>query len=177
MEQVFGQVSELFQKHFETRTRNLKIRTYKVVPLTKNSGVLEYVQDSISYNDYLVTAHARYHPNDWSHATCRRAIAEARSGSRENQLTAYQSVIRHFQPALRFFLMEKFLDPDDWFASTQSYTRSTAVMSIVGHVLGLGDRHGQNILLNEKTGEVVHIDLGVSFEQVNISTSTHLITG
>jgi ataxia telangiectasia mutated family protein len=35
----------------------------------------------------------------------------------------------------------------------------------LGHVLGLGDRHGHNILLDERTGEVVHIDLGVAFEQ------------
>ena len=42
---------------------------------------------------------------------------------------------------------------------------------MIGHVLGLGDRHGQNILLDKKTGEVVHIDLGIAFEQVNPSLS------
>lgn len=61
--------------------------------------------------------------------------------------------------------MEKFNNPDDWFSKRSAYTRSTAAISILGHVLGLGDRHGHNILLDEKTGEVVHIDLGVAFEQ------------
>jgi serine-protein kinase ATM len=61
--------------------------------------------------------------------------------------------------------MEKFNNPDDWFGKRLAYTRSTAAISILGHVLGLGDRHGHNILLDEKTGEVVHIDLGVAFEQ------------
>ena len=41
--------------------------------------------------------------------------------------------------------------------------RSLAVMSVVGYVLGLGDRHLDNILLNFSTGEVVHIDYGVCF--------------
>jgi len=30
----------------------------------------------------------------------------------------------------------------------------------------LGDRHLSNILLDSSTGEVVHIDLGIAFEQV-----------
>jgi ataxia telangiectasia mutated family protein len=60
--------------------------------------------------------------------------------------------------------MEHFLNPDDWFARRLAYSRSTAAISILGYVLGLGDRHGHNILLDEQTGEVVHIDLGVAFE-------------
>lgn len=30
----------------------------------------------------------------------------------------------------------------------------------VGHIIGLSDRHVQNIMIDEKTGEVVHIDHG-----------------
>jgi ataxia telangiectasia mutated family protein len=32
--------------------------------------------------------------------------------------------------------------------------------SLVGYILGLGDRHVQNILINEQSAELVHIDLG-----------------
>jgi ataxia telangiectasia mutated family protein len=48
-----------------------------------------------------------------------------------------------------------------------AYARSVATTSIVGHVLGLGDRHVSNILLDNGTGEVVHIDLGIAFDQVS----------
>lgn len=34
------------------------------------------------------------------------------------------------------------------------------VFSLVGYILGLGDRHVQNILINEQSAELVHIDLG-----------------
>lgn len=47
-----------------------------------------------------------------------------------------------------------------------NYARSVATTSIVGHVLGLGDRHTANILMDDRTGEVVHIDLGIAFDQV-----------
>ena len=38
----------------------------------------------------------------------------------------------------------------------------------VGYILGLGDRHIQNILIDTKTAEMIHIDLGVAFEQGRI---------
>lgn len=33
-------------------------------------------------------------------------------------------------------------------------------------MLGIGDRHAQNILLDYKTAQVIHIDFGITFEQV-----------
>jgi ataxia telangiectasia mutated family protein len=71
--------------------------------------------------------------------------------------------------------MEYFPDPDEWFVKRTAYTRSTAAVSMLGHVLGLGDRHGHNILLDSKTGEVVHIDLGVAFEMGRILPVPELV--
>ena len=38
----------------------------------------------------------------------------------------------------------------------------------VGYILGLGDRHVMNILIDCAGGELVHIDLGIAFEQGRI---------
>lgn len=37
-------------------------------------------------------------------------------------------------------------------------------MSIVGYVIGLGDRHPQNIMIQKNTGKIVHIDFGDCFD-------------
>lgn len=66
----------------------------------------------------------------------------------------------------RRFFTEFFSSPSDWFERRLAYTRSVAASSIVGYVLGLGDRHPHNILINTQTAELVHIDLGVAFGQV-----------
>lgn len=51
-----------------------------------------------------------------------------------------------------------------WLERRTSYTRSLAVMSMVGYILGLGDRHPSNIMLERQTGKIVHIDFGDCFE-------------
>ena len=38
------------------------------------------------------------------------------------------------------------LDASDWWLKTQAFARSAAVTSMVGYVIGLGDRHLDNIL-------------------------------
>lgn len=68
--------------------------------------------------------------------------------------------------AFRFFFLEYFKSSmEAWHTARTLYTRSCAVNSIVGHILGIGDRHTSNILVHTKTGEVVHIDFGIVFEQ------------
>jgi serine-protein kinase ATM len=164
MEQVFEQVSNLLKDHRETRQRQLGIRTYKVLPLTMNAGIIEFVSNTIPLHEYSLPAHQKYFPKDWKPNKCRKEISDAQSKSLPTRIQTYRNVCTNFQPVLRHFFFERFLNPDDWFTRRLAYSRSTAAISILGHVLGLGDRHGHNILLDEQTGEVVHIDLGVAFE-------------
>ena len=51
------------------------------------------------------------------------------------------------------------------FAKTQAFARSAAVMSMVGYVIGLGDRHLDNVLLDLRSAELLHIDYSVCFER------------
>uniref|UniRef100_A0A0P4WEM1 non-specific serine/threonine protein kinase n=1 Tax=Scylla olivacea TaxID=85551 RepID=A0A0P4WEM1_SCYOL len=53
----------------------------------------------------------------------------------------------------------------NWWSMTQTYAISTAVMSMIGYIIGLGDRHLDNVLVNLTSGEVVHIDYNVCFEK------------
>jgi FKBP12-rapamycin complex-associated protein len=51
-----------------------------------------------------------------------------------------------------------------WLERRTNYSRSLAVMSIVGYILGLGDRHPSNLMLDRVSGKVIHIDFGDCFE-------------
>ena len=43
----------------------------------------------------------------------------------------------------------------------------------MGHILGIGDRHTSNIMVHTKTGEIVHIDFGIVFEQGKVCRSVN----
>ncbi|KAG7209878.1 hypothetical protein KM043_011480 [Ampulex compressa] len=57
------------------------------------------------------------------------------------------------------------INAGSWWEATKNYSYSVAVMSIIGYIIGLGDRHLDNVLVDLNTGEVVHIDYNVCFEK------------
>ena len=165
MEQVFGAVSSLLRAQQATRQRDLHIRTYRVLPLTATAGVIEFVSNTTPLHDYLLPAHQRHFPNDLKPNVCRKHIQDAQSKPLDQRVKVFRKVCEQFHPVLRYYFQERFDAPEAWYERRLAYTRSTSAISILGHVLGLGDRHGHNILLDESTGEVIHIDLGIAFEQ------------
>ena len=75
----------------------------------------------------------------------------------------YQRLCACHPPIFHKWFIQEFSEPSSWFAARLAFSRTTAVMSMVGHILGLGDRHGENLLLDQLTGELVHIDLNCLF--------------
>ena len=54
------------------------------------------------------------------------------------------------------------------YLSRLGYARTSAVMSMVGYILGLGDRHGENILFDSTNGDCVHVDFNCLFNKVSL---------
>ncbi|KDP31097.1 hypothetical protein JCGZ_11473 [Jatropha curcas] len=166
MEQCFGLVNTFLQNNRDTLKRRLGVRTYKVIPFTPSAGVLEWVDGTLPLGEYLIAstrnggAHGRYGIGDWSFLKCRELMSNAK-----DKRKAFQQVCENFRPVMHHFFLERFLQPADWFEKRLAYTRSVAASSMVGYIVGLGDRHAMNILIDQTTAEVVHIDLGVAFEQ------------
>lgn len=94
--------------------------------------------------------------------------------------------IPNHPPVFRNWYLKEFPSPGEWFdilpllllcfayfstlffryIARSEFTRTTAVISIVGYILGLGDRHGENILLDSTNGGVVHVDFNCLFNRV-----------
>ncbi|KAF5350235.1 hypothetical protein D9758_007817 [Tetrapyrgos nigripes] len=175
MEQVFELVNMVLRRDSETRRRNLSIRTYRVVPLDTQAGVLEFVVNTQPLRQWLSPAHQKYLPpgkmagqmqkivKDYGDAYHKNANNPPRTS--EAKLAHYLKYAEQFPPVMRHYFREKHKTPISWFSMRLNYTRSVATTSIVGHILGLGDRHTSNILLDTHSGQLVHIDLGIAFDQ------------
>ncbi|KAI6041258.1 hypothetical protein EDC04DRAFT_2670018 [Pisolithus marmoratus] len=168
MEQVFELVNTVLRYDRETKRRDLKVRGYTVLPLATQAGLIEFVGNTTPLTSWLQAAHKRYRPNDTDHRQAMHDLRQTREkhkGNTEALVAAFREICRGIQPVMRHYFTEKSKTPVAWFAMRLNYTRSVATTSIVGHVLGLGDRHISNILLDNGSGEVVHIDLGIAFDQ------------
>ncbi|PVU91540.1 hypothetical protein BB559_004082, partial [Furculomyces boomerangus] len=49
--------------------------------------------------------------------------------------------------------------------SIKEFVKSLGIASIAGYLIGLGDRHLDNILLNRATGRIMHVDLNMNFDR------------
>jgi ataxia telangiectasia mutated family protein len=89
----------------------------------------------------------------------------------------WQDQMKKFKPVMRHFFVERHKEPMAWLTMRLAYARSTAVSSMVGHMVGLGDRHCSNILIDRVSGELVHIDLGIAFDEASLHTGQADQTG
>ncbi|KAG8989610.1 Serine/threonine-protein kinase tel1 [Tulasnella sp. JGI-2019a] len=164
MEQVFELVNTLLTKDQQTRKRELRVNTYKVLPLAPQAGIIEFVPFTMPLKLWLDHGHTTYRPTDLSDQKAAREMIEARA-QKKDIVQAYIKVCSRLKPVMRHFFTNASRLPMSWFGMRLNYARSVATTSIVGHMIGLGDRHTSNILLQNETGEVVHIDLGIAFDQ------------
>ncbi|XP_062545587.1 serine/threonine-protein kinase ATM [Armigeres subalbatus] len=164
MQQVFGILNVLLRNDKEAGKRKLTTRIYKVVPLSRQSGVLEWCSNTIPIGSWLIPAHSRYRPKDMSAFDARKAFADLAKSSVRTKQEKFLKICRQLSPVFHHFFLERFVTSGMWFERRLAYIKSVAVSSMIGYILGIGDRHVQNVLVDENTAEVIHIDFGIAFE-------------
>jgi FKBP12-rapamycin complex-associated protein len=65
---------------------------------------------------------------------------------------------------LRYMVWLESDSAEIWLKRRTNFSRSLAVMSMVGYILGLGDRHPCNLMLDQISGKIIHIDFGDCFD-------------
>lgn len=59
MQQVFGLMNTLLKNDEETGKKRLRIRQYKVVPLSQRSGVLEWCENTMPIGEFLIGSNSK----------------------------------------------------------------------------------------------------------------------
>ena len=159
-------INRALKRDTEASKRRLYIKTYGVTPLNEECGAIEWVEGLKPIRDIMYHIY-RNRGVRIDYNEIRRSLDTAIAGDNETALREYwtERLVKHFYPVLHEWFVESFPEPEAWFAARLRYTRSCAVMSMVGHVLGLGDRHGENILLQEGNGGVFHVDFNCLFDK------------
>ena len=145
--------------HYRNGSARLTNGTFSVITL---------VSDAIGDN-----AVYRYYKNDYTLGQGQQKLKDRQMKSDRStaqypavMLRLFREIKARFHPVLRHYFLERYMVPGLWLQMRLAYSRSVATTSIVGHVVGLGDRHISNILIDQNSGELIHIDLGIAFDQV-----------
>lgn len=164
--QLFGLVNTLLGNSRKTAEKDLPIERYSVIPLSPNSGLIGWVPNCDTlhhlireYRDARKITLNQEHKlmlsfaPDYDHLPL---IAKVEVFDYALQNTEGNDLSR--------VLWLKSRTSEVWLDRRTNYTRSLAVMSMVGYLLGLGDRHPSNLMLHRFSGKILHIDFGDCFE-------------
>ncbi|KAG7381210.1 multidrug-resistance type transporter aminotriazole resistance [Phytophthora pseudosyringae] len=167
-------INKLLQKDREGRKRKLRLRTYAVVCLNEESGLMEWVRHTKAMRQLIGQIHKTergyIQPVRLTHDIKEQYLNMQKKYANDPPAMAryYRRKVLSkpvFTPRFHQWFYNNFADPTAWFEARLMFTRSAAVWSMVGHIVGLGDRHGENILIDCTNGECVHVDFDCLFDK------------
>eukprot|EP00698_Gefionella_okellyi_P020660 TRINITY_DN6517_c0_g2_i1.p1 TRINITY_DN6517_c0_g2~~TRINITY_DN6517_c0_g2_i1.p1 ORF type:complete len:3836 (-),score=923.59 TRINITY_DN6517_c0_g2_i1:17-10561(-) len=183
IQQLFGAMNAIFATDAACTQRNLMLRTYQVVPLTKEVGILEWVDNTEPLKSVIMREANRPERNlknmqETTAGIYDKYIKEASTS--DNTTTRYAQVITQYSAdkvrkqmeelyqkvpgdLLRSGVLSLAASPEAYIAVRSRFASSLATLSIAGYIVGLGDRHLENFLLDNSTGHVIGIDFGMAF--------------
>eukprot|EP01018_Ginkgo_biloba_P002890 Gb_14475 [translate_table: standard] len=193
--QLLQAVNGMLHASTGTLGHSLAVRYYSVTPISGRAGLIQWVDNLISMYSVFKAWQQRVQyaqfasngtgttntpippvprPSDMFYGKIIPALKEKGLRKVISRRDWPQEVKRKVLLDLMKETPRQLLYREIWCASggfqafnlkLRRFSGSVAVMSMVGHILGLGDRHLDNILMDFSTGDVVHIDYNVCFDK------------
>jgi FKBP12-rapamycin complex-associated protein len=164
--QLFGLVNTLLSIDSESYKRRLDIRRFPVIPLSPNTGMLGWVENSDTLH-VLIKEYREQHKIllNIEHRLMLQMAPDYDNLMLMQKVEVFEYALDN-TPGQDLYrvLWLKSRSSESWLERRTAYTRSLATSSVAGYILGLGDRHPSNLLLDRVAGQIVHIDFGDCFE-------------
>ena len=164
--QLFGLVNTLLSNDTDTSSKNLYIKRFPVIPLSHNTGIIGWVPNCDTLHQ-LIREYRNSNKiiHNVEHRLMFTMCPKFENYSFLNKLEVFKYALQNTLGLdLYKILWKKSKNSECWLDRRTNYSRSLAVMSMVGYILGLGDRHPSNLMLDRNSGKIIHIDFGDCFE-------------
>jgi len=169
MMETFTLANRLLQRDPEGRRRQLRVRTYAVTCVNHQSGILEWVPHTTKFRSVVGEV---YRDENFSYPfvvdekVMNEIVRIQGIRSDTHKLKEYrENILQKFPPRMHNWFTKTYPVPTQWFEARLRFARSSAAWSMIGHIVGLGDRHSENILIDTTTGECVHVDFDCIFDK------------
>eukprot|EP00796_Vickermania_ingenoplastis_P006673 gene6673-4782_t len=170
--QLLSCVNTLLEKHSATQQRDCAIQVYSVTPLSENAGLVGWVDDSHTLQ-FLIHEYRRTDENLMLESRAMQSeVIQDHKGCVLRPIQLLEQLEKALETNPGTDLANSFWmrapSAEVWLDRRTTYVCSLATMSMVGHILGLGDRHPSNLMIHAYSGRVVHIDFGECFEAAQL---------
>ncbi|ERL91439.1 hypothetical protein D910_08769 [Dendroctonus ponderosae] len=170
LDQRIQQLFILMNTIFVSDNTNHQLLTYQVVPLTSRIGLIQWVQNTTSLHDFIVRSLANKEMLEQITGAMKNALGNLmdynayREKPKVELIPLYRSWANMIpQDVLRKSVWSMSLTTEDFIALKNNFIKSYAVICACHWILGIGDRHLDNIKVCTKTGKLLGIDFGHAF--------------
>lgn len=147
--QFLNLVNDLFKKNENLNFRSLKIVTLNVLPLSVNTGMISWLDNCDTLTQCIRSYRERFGINpETEKRLVENFTSKYDSLSKMRKLEIYRYVCEHTRAEdLKKIFWLRNTSAENWLNYRANYIDSLAVMSMVGYILGLGDRHLSNLMI------------------------------
>ncbi|XP_041364232.1 DNA-dependent protein kinase catalytic subunit-like [Gigantopelta aegis] len=184
IEQLFVIMNKIMEKDPACRVRKLQLKTYQVIPMSTRVGLIEWMSNTCPLKDFLYAAFTEAESKFFHSEHGPSKVHQKWTGKfwDPKKQTAYMyaqvylkynktETVREFRikenkvpwDLSRRAFHDMSTSPEAFHVLRCMFVRSHAVICVCQYLLGIGDRHLSNFMVNLRTGQMVGIDFGHAF--------------
>ncbi|XP_071593605.1 DNA-dependent protein kinase catalytic subunit [Heliangelus exortis] len=183
IEQLFDVMNIILSQDAICSQRNMQLKTYQVIPMTTRLGLIKWLENTCTLKDFLKNSMSEeedinYNSKKGPRATYAEWLSKMggkaqgisryhlmyRNASRTETVMAFRSRESSVpEDLLRRAFVKMSTSPEAFLSLRSHFASSHALMCISHWIVGIGDRHLSNFMINKETGGMVGIDFGYAF--------------
>ncbi|EDQ84433.1 uncharacterized protein MONBRDRAFT_30238 [Monosiga brevicollis MX1] len=156
IEQVFSVMNRILAHDRACQQRRLNLRTYAVIPMTTRLGLLEWMDNTTTLRDFVMQSDED--EKDIQRAKETYLLFANKFADKRAHSSVADNITRVLVKGTRSDVKLAFEK-----AQSMHYGRTLSTINICQYILGIGDRHLSNVMVDLRTGGLIGIDFGHHF--------------
>ncbi|KAG5496207.1 hypothetical protein JKF63_02508 [Porcisia hertigi] len=164
MMELAALMNSFFLSDPEAKRKRFSLRRYSITALSDDCAVIEWLNDTTPLATVAMECYALDRSGvHFSSVKKWVALVNEKKMSKMDLFTKY--ILPGAPPVMHQWLDRTFASNQSWYEARTLFTQSTALWSIAGHIVGLGDRHAENLMIDTVRGELMHVDFACMFDK------------